>query len=170
MQKIVSRETDAFDALIVSITGFQGGGSYNVLADKVLLKGTIRSGKPETRKRVHQRLKAIVSGIAASHGGEATIEIITGEPSVQNDADMVRLVRDVTADGVFIALPGWAAADDFGFYSQTRPSVYFRLGIRNEAEGSIYPLHHPRFRVDEGAMRLGVTTLAAAARRFLERS
>jgi amidohydrolase len=168
VQKIVSRETDAFDALIVSITGFSGGGAYNIIADHVELKGTIRSGKPETRRRAHQRLKAIVSGLAESHGAEATVEIVTGEPSVQNDAEMVQLIQDVAPDK-FLALPGWTAADDFGFYSQAKPSVYFRLGIRNEAAGSVHPLHHPEFRVDEQALGIGVTTLAAAALRFLER-
>ncbi|HLH50053.1 MAG TPA: amidohydrolase, partial [Roseiarcus sp.] len=44
LQKIVSRETDAFDPLVVSITGFAGGGAYNVIADRVELRGTIRSG------------------------------------------------------------------------------------------------------------------------------
>jgi amidohydrolase len=169
LQKIVSRETDAFDPLVVSITSFSGGGAYNVIADRAELRGTIRSGKPVTRQRAHQRLKAIVSGLAESHGAIATVEIITGEPPVQNDADMVRLIQEVAPDR-FLALPGWTAADDFGFYSQARPSVYFRLGIRSEAVGSIHPLHHPEFRIDEEALSIGVTTLTAAALRFLERA
>lgn len=169
LQKIVSRETDAFDPLVVSITGFAGGGAYNVIADRVELRGTIRSGKSGTRQRAHQRLTAIVSGLADSHGASATVEIITGEPPVQNDADMVRLIQEIAPDR-FLALPGWTAADDFGFYSQAKPSVYFRLGIRNEAVGSIHPLHHPEFRVDEEALGVGVTTLTAAALRFLERA
>jgi amidohydrolase len=45
LQKLVVRETDAFDSLILSVTGIQGGGSYNILADTVLLKGTMRSGR-----------------------------------------------------------------------------------------------------------------------------
>ena len=63
--------------------------------------------------------------------------------------------------------PGWTAADDFGFYSEKRPSVYFRLGIRSEEAGSVYPLHHPKFRVDETALPVGAVTLVEAAKRFL---
>jgi len=168
IQKLVSRETDAFDALIVSITGFSGGGSYNVIADHVELKGTIRSGKPETRQRAHERLKAIVSGIAHSHAAEATLAITAGEPSVQNDPQMVQLIHD-SSPAAFLGLAGWTAADDFGFYSHAVPSVYFRLGIRDEGVGSVHPLHHPQFRVDERALELGVMTMAEAALRFLER-
>lgn len=169
IQKIVSRETDAFDQLIMSVTAFQAGASYNVVADRAVLKGTIRCGRPETRERAHRRLREIVVGTAALHRGQAEIEIVTGEPSVQNDAGMVELIREVAGESAFVALPGWAAADDFGFYSEACPSVYFRLGIRNEAAGSVHPLHHPQFRVDEAALPLGVATLVAAARRFLER-
>jgi len=67
-------------------------------------------------------------------------------------------------------LPGWTAADDFGFYSEKRPSVYFRLGIRSEEAGSVYPLHHPQFRIDESAMALGTAVLVQAALRFIGRS
>ncbi|TIX49937.1 MAG: amidohydrolase, partial [Mesorhizobium sp.] len=49
LQKIVSREIDPFDPLVVSVTGISGGGAYNVIASKVALKGTIRSGNDETR-------------------------------------------------------------------------------------------------------------------------
>jgi amidohydrolase len=171
LQKLVSRETEAFDPLIVSVTGVQGGGAYNVLADKVALKGTIRSGSKETRKRAHDRIETIAKGIASAHGGSADISIVQGEPPVQNDAEMVQLVRAAFADlygpEAFASLPGWTAADDFGFYSEIKPAVYFRLGVRNETEGSIYPLHHPKFRIDEDAMSLGASTLVAAARRFL---
>jgi amidohydrolase len=64
-------------------------------------------------------------------------------------------------------MPGWSIADDFGYYSEKRPSVYFRLGIRNEEVGSVYPLHHARFRVDEAALKNGVLTLVSAATMYL---
>ena len=167
LQKLVSRETDPLDALIVSVTGFKGGGSYNVIADEVEMRGTIRSGRPETRARAHHRLGALAGGLAASLGGEASVHITTGEPSVQNDASLVALIREAAPAGAFVALPGWTAADDFGFYSELRPAAYFRLGVRNEKLGSVHPLHHPQFRIDEGALALGATTLAAAAQMFL---
>jgi metal-dependent amidase/aminoacylase/carboxypeptidase family protein len=83
------------------------------------------------------------------------VSITTGEPAVQNDAKLVGIIRDAAPEGSFVALPGWTAADDFGFYSELRPSAYFRLGIRNEELARIYPLHHPQFKVDERALSLG---------------
>jgi metal-dependent amidase/aminoacylase/carboxypeptidase family protein len=85
---------------------------------------------------------------------------------------MVEIVRQagraiVGPDNVLSA-PGWTAADDFAFYSERCPSVYFRLGIRNEAAGAIHPLHHPQFRIDEAALPQGAAVLCATAENFLK--
>ncbi|MDQ0467250.1 M20 metallopeptidase family protein [Labrys wisconsinensis] len=171
LQAIVSRETDPYDPLVISITGISGGGAYNVIAPEVTLKGTIRSGSDATRRRAWRRLREVMEGIAAGRGAAVRLDIVEGEPAVVNDAELAAIVRDSAAAclgaGAVLAAPGWTAADDFGFYSQKRPSVYFRLGIRDEAAGSVHPLHHPQFRVDEAALPAGVTTLVASARRFL---
>ncbi|MGE0007873.1 MAG: M20 family metallopeptidase [Parvibaculaceae bacterium] len=173
IQKIVARETDPFDPLVISVTGIEGGGAYNVIADKVRLKGTIRSGGEATRRRAQRRLGEILKGVAQSHQADVELRIVRGEPPVVNDADLTRIVSDSAAasfgEAAVLEAPGWTAADDFGFYSEKRPSVYFRLGIRSEVEGSVYPLHHPKFRVDEAALPVGAGTLVAAARRFLAR-
>jgi amidohydrolase len=171
IQKIVARETDPYDPLVISITGIEGGGAYNVIADKVHLKGTIRSGSEATRQRAQRRLGEILRGVAQSHQVHVDLKIVRGEPPVVNDAELTQIVSESAAASFgetnVLKAPGWTAADDFGFYSEKRPSVYFRLGIRSEDKGSVYPLHHPKFRVDEAALPVGAVTLVAAAKRFL---
>ncbi|CAN5196012.1 amidohydrolase [soil metagenome] len=166
IQKIVSRETDVFVPLIISVTSFSAGGSYNIIADRALIKGTIRSGTAGVRTRAHQRMHDIVLGVAKIYRGEAHLHILKGEPPVVNDPDMVALIERAGGEKVLRA-PGWSAADDFGFYSDKRPSVYFRLGVRNEGAGAAYPLHHPQFTIDESAMLHGARTLIDAAFAFL---
>lgn len=172
LQKIVSREADALAPLVVSVTAFSGGGSYNIIADRVHIKGTVRSGNNKIRAMAHERLKEVVTGVAKLHRGEARLDLIRGEPPVENDAEMVALLESTAkrtfGDESVVRLPGWTAADDFGFYSEKRPSVYFRLGVRNESEGAAYPLHHPKFRIDEDAIPIGIETLMGTALAFLE--
>jgi amidohydrolase len=96
---------------------------------------------------------------------------VKGESGVVNDVEMTGLIAAaakacIGAENVLDA-PGWTVADDFGYYSEKRPSVYFRLGIRNEDVGSVFPLHHSRFRVDEAALKVGALTLVSAATIFL---
>ena len=171
LQKIVSREIDPYDPLVVSVTGIEGGGAYNVIAPEVRLKGTIRSGHEETRQKAWRRLRQILEGVAATHDASVAVTIQRGEPPVVNAPEMVAIVQQAGAEVVgrdnVLNAPGWTAADDFAFYSEKCPSVYFRLGIRNEAMEAIYPLHHPKFRVDETALPKGAMTLSAAALRFL---
>ncbi len=167
LQKIVSRERDAYDPLVISVTSIEGGGSYNVVADTVSLKGTIRSGSPATRLRARERVQDILKGLALAHRATVEFSLVEGEPPVVNDPALARVVA-LAADTLFgagtaVAAAGWTAADDFGFYSEKRPSVYFRLGIRNEAEGCIYPLHHPQFKIDETALRVGAELVVKVA-------
>ncbi|MDO9416164.1 M20 metallopeptidase family protein [Pararhizobium sp.] len=174
LQKIVAREIDPYDPVVVSVTGISGGGAYNVIADRVHFKGTIRSGSEATRQRVQRRVREVLDGVAASHRATVEFTLVRGEPPVVNDPEMTRLLGD-SVTGTFgpeslLNAPGWTAADDFGFYSEKRPSVYFRLGIRNENAGAVYPLHHPKFRVDEAALAMGATVLVNMATNFLRRA
>ena len=172
LQKIVSREADALAPLVISVTAFAGGGSYNIIADRVRIKGTVRSGNDKIRAMAHERLNEVVMGVAKLHRGEAKLDLIRGEPPVVNDVEMVTLVESTAKKALgeesVLRLPGWTAADDFGFYSEKRPSVYFRLGVRNDSKGAFFPLHHPKFRIDEDAIPIGIETLMGTALAFLE--
>ncbi|MGO6819616.1 M20 metallopeptidase family protein [Rhizobium brockwellii] len=171
LQKIVSREVDPFDPLVISVTGIRGGGSYNVLAQEVHVQGTVRSGREETRQLAWRRIREVLEGVALAHGAKVELKLQRGEPAVINDANMVELIRksgvSLIGSENTLNAPGWTAADDFAFYCEKSPSVYFRLGTRNEAAGSTYPLHHPKFRVDEDTLRTGVEVLTASAMDFL---
>ncbi|MFO0993304.1 MAG: amidohydrolase [Hyphomicrobiales bacterium] len=171
LQKIIARETGPFEPAVLSITGFRAGGAYNIIADRAELKGTIRSGARESRVRLRRRLQEVVSSVAAAHGASAEIRLVEGEPAVINESEMVKLISDAARNaigtGSVIEAPGWAAADDFGFYSEKLPAVYFRLGVMQQEATETYALHHPKFRIDEAAMPLGAATLARAALDFL---
>jgi amidohydrolase len=173
LQKIVSREVDPYDQLVVSVTGIEGGGAYNVIAAETRLKGTIRSGRDETRQKAWRRLRQILEGVAAIHGARVEVKLQRGEPPVVNAPEMVDIIRYAGAAVVgtenVLDAPGWTAADDFAFYSEKCPSVYFRLGIRNDSIDAVHPLHHPNFRVDEAALAKGAMVLCTAAKTFLLR-
>ena len=114
---------------------------------------------------------ALVDGLAAAYGARSEVTIREGEPVLVNDAAMVELINAAAADVAgpdcaFAAEP-WTASDDFAFYCQARPSVYFRLGVGNADKGCVHALHHPEFQLDEDAMTLGANVLVRAARRFL---
>jgi metal-dependent amidase/aminoacylase/carboxypeptidase family protein len=66
----------------------------------------------------------------------------------------------------FLELPTMNS-EDFAFYSQVVPAAMIWLGTRNEEEGFTYPLHHPKFAVDDDAIAIGIEVLLATARALL---
>ncbi|MDO5632140.1 MAG: M20 family metallopeptidase [Paracoccus sp. (in: a-proteobacteria)] len=166
LQRLVSRETGPFDPLVLSITKFNAGRSYNILPSTVEIGGTLRSGCPESRIRGQRRLAEIAQGVAAVHGAQAELRMVPGEPPVINDPGMVDMFRDAITNalgsGVLVNAPGWEAADDFGFFSEKVPSVYYRLGVR-QVGVEAFPLHHPKMMIDEAAMTIGLQSITAAA-------
>ncbi|MFP6743339.1 MAG: amidohydrolase [Alphaproteobacteria bacterium] len=171
LQSIVSRSRDPFELLVVTLGTIEGGTIRNILADEVRLTGTIRTMNEDVRAMAHERIQAIADGLAKAYGATIEIEINQGEPVLMNDAAMVELINDAAADVAgpdcaFAAAPS-SGSDDFAFYGQIRPSVYFRLGVGNPAKGCDHTLHHPKFAIDEDAMSLGAAVLVRAARRFL---
>jgi len=51
-------------------------------------------------------------------------------------------------------------AEDFGFYTQLVPGCFFRLGVRNEAQGVVHNVHTPLFNIDESAIPTGAGIMA----------
>lgn len=106
-------------------------------------------------------------GVAAAHGATAELRITRGEPPVINHPSMVQIISEAVTSSLgapaLVNAPGWEAADDFGYFSQKVPSVYFRLGVRRPGATTITPLHHPAMTVDEDAMKIGATAILAGA-------
>ena len=171
LQKVPARQKDPAIPLVITIGSIHGGTARNIIADTVTMKGTVRTMSEEVRALAHKRIRDLSVNLARAHGADAKVEITTGEPVLVNDDAMVDLIREAVKDvvgseKVFSAEP-WTAADDFAFYCEVKPSVYFRLGVGNRDKGIDSGLHQPDFVVDEDALPIGAAVLIRAAQRFL---
>lgn len=145
----------------------------NIIPAEVELRGTIRALDPAVRDALHEKLRRTVQGIALSAGAEAEVVIDAGNPMVWNDPALLSrmrpaLERAAGRERVQEMLP-WTAAEDFAFYQQQVPGLFFWLGVRDPAVAArdAAQLHTPGFRVDEAALPLGVRALAQLAVAFL---
>jgi amidohydrolase len=167
LQNVAARETDPLATIVVTIGTIQGGYRNNVIADRVALTGTVRTQDPQIRAGVEARLQRIIDGVAAAYGASATLEMIYGYPPVVNDATLaVSFARYIGATSTIAvtAPPPTMGGEDFAYFAQRVPGLMVRLGIANEAVGAIHVVHSPQFRLDEGAIPVGVATLVAFAR------
>lgn len=175
LQSIVSRQIDLTQApAVISIGMIHGGVRGNIIPDEVELVGTVRTLHPGMREDVHERIRTTARGIADAAGAAAEVTITRGYPVTYNDPDLVRrmvgtLHRIAGEDHVAAELPPTLASEDFSFFQQRAPGVYFWLGIRTPgASLTEFPANHsPRFRVDEDALIVGVRALAHLAADYL---
>jgi amidohydrolase len=165
LQNIAARETDPLDSVVVTIGTIAGGYRNNVIADEVRMTGTLRAHDPKIREQLETRVRRIVLGIAAAYNASAEVKAIYGYPPVVNDVALAqRFAREVESMGIHVqALRPTMGAEDFAYFAQRVPGVLVRLGVRNEREGAVHPLHGPQFRLDEAALAVGVRVLCRFA-------
>jgi IAA-amino acid hydrolase len=167
---IVSRRISPISSGVISVGVIQGGTKENNLADRVELRGTIRSLDHGVRAALIQELERACQ-IARALGGDYEIHIQAGYPPVINDPEMTALVRQVATglvgeDSVH-ARPAEMGGEDFACFMQHAPGCFFELGVQ-EPGGGIRPLHNPHFDIDESAIAVGAAALAGVALTWLD--
>ncbi|HEX2120277.1 MAG TPA: amidohydrolase [Thermoanaerobaculia bacterium] len=174
LQTIPSRQLDSTIApSVVTIGAIHGGVRNNIIPDDVTMIGTIRSLDAKMRDEIHTRIRRTAESIAAAAGAKADVTISTGYPITYNDPalteKMAPTLRRVAGSGnVRLANPV-LGAEDFSFYQQKVPGLFFWVGIRppNQTPDEAPSNHSPLFFVDERGLLLGVRALAHAAVDYL---
>ena len=173
VQNIVSRSIDPIDSAVVTIGSIHGGTKDNIIADDVVMTGTIRTLKPETRELVHKRIRDICRGLEEAFMCKIDVDILLGYPAVINDAEFIEKYAVPAANKivgeenvVILPLPTMGG-EDMSYFLQKVPGVIGSLGARNEAKGCTVGGHNSMFDVDEDAFWVGTATLCQAAWDYL---
>ncbi|UFJ42607.1 M20 family metallopeptidase [Brevibacillus humidisoli] len=173
LQHITSRQVDPLDSVVITIGKIEGGTASNVIAPEVNLWGTVRTLNPALREQLPQQIERMVKGVTEANGAAYELEYQQGYPSVVNDVSMIDLLLEVADDvlgrGKYRMDRPSMGGEDFSYYTQHVPSVFFRLGVGDEQHAR-YPLHHPMFDLDEDALPIGVALLSKLALTYLGKS
>jgi amidohydrolase len=168
LQQIVARRIDPLAAAVLTIGSFHAGEAPNVIPGRAELSGTARSFDPAVRTRLRELVEEVVRGVCSAHGASYELDYVFGYDPVVNDERATELVRGVVADGMLAPLAPIMGGDDFSAYLAEAPGCYAFIGAGSEASGAVHPHHHPRFRIDERALAVGVRLHVDVARRALE--
>ena len=165
LQQVVSRRANPLTPSVLSFGKINSdGGATNVIPEVVRLQGTFRTLDEKWRFEAHEKIKKIAEQVAESMDGKAEVEIKVGYPFLHCDEDLT--ARNKTAAIEFLGedkvvdIPIRMGAEDFSYYTQVMPGCFYRLGIRNEAQGITSGLHTPTFNIDETALETGVGLMA----------
>ena len=158
LQTIAARNADPLHSVVVSVTSFRTeSDAWNVIPERVELRGTVRTFDADLRKLAEERLKVIATGTAALFGGRAEVIWNPGYPSMVNHeaetqiaAEVARKVAGATAvDDNTTAIMG---GEDFAYMLNACPGAYIQIGNGDTAE-----VHHPLYNFNDEIIPLGAS-------------
>ena len=174
-QSLVSREADLTRApVVLSFGAINGGIRSNIIPDSVEMIGTIRTFEPDMRDKVFAGLRSVAEHVAAAHGARVEVKVPDGlsYPVTRNDPDLFARLRpglSQAAGGRLVEIPPITGSEDFSFYGQHAPSLFFFVGATPPGPDvrSAPTNHSPEFFVDEAALQLGTRALLQSSLDFL---
>jgi amidohydrolase len=166
IQTIVARRLEPMEPGVITIGRVEGGSADNVIPDRVVLSGTLRSHSPQVRSQLPEWIRQTAEGIAGGAGARIEFEYFPGHPGLSNDPEVIDFVRETMKpilgeEGIVDLQKPIMGGEDFAHYLERYPGAFLRLGVRNESRGCVHPIHSSRFDLDEDAMAIGAATLAA---------
>ncbi|WP_342071410.1 M20 aminoacylase family protein [Yoonia algicola] len=153
LQSIVSRNADPVDQVVVSVTAIESSSkAFNVIAQRVHLKGTVRTMSTAMRDLAEKRLRAIAEGTAATFGAKAEVTYYRGYPVMVNHEEQTEFAAQVarSVSGACNDAPLVMGGEDFAFMLEERPGAYILVG-----NGDTAAVHHPEYNFADEAIPAG---------------
>ena len=171
IQTLVSREHSPLRPLVVSIGSIRAGSQFNIVADEVVMKGTIRTFDRELLKSMPGRLESLAKGVAEAMGCHVAMDIDTSEPVAINDHEEIRKLAEKAAETLYgdclSPMKQKMGSEDFSVIMEKVPSVLCFLGYHSEEDGALYPLHSKDFHINDDMLDRGAALFAEFATDFL---
>ena len=160
LQSVVSRNLHPCESAVVSVTQIHGGEAFNIIPDDAVLRGTIRTFKPEVQTLVEQAIERLCSGIANAFGARIDAHFDLRYPPTVNSAAETAICRQ-TAEALLgedkvrkDELPSMGA-EDFAFMLREKPGCYVWLGNGPGTGGC--SLHNPHYDFNDDVLIYGIS-------------
>ena len=159
IQTIISRNLNPIDKALISVTKVHGGSAYNVIDDEVMLSGTIRTFKDETRKIIEDKMNYTAKGIAKANGAVAEITFKKLYPATINSKEKsifaANVAKDMVGeDNVFTDIDPSMGGEDFSFLLNEKPGSYLYIGQKDDNHKAF--LHTTEYDFNDNILPIGV--------------
>ncbi len=166
LQSVVSRNVEATQSAVLSVTQIHAGSAYNVVPDSAHLAGTMRFFDPAVGELMRSRMRTICAGAAASFEVSIDVDIRNMFDPLVNDAErsknLIEAARDIVGEKAYVKEEVTMASEDFADMLQIVPGAYCMVG-----HGGNIPVHNPGFILDDAILPVGASVLARIAERRL---
>ena len=171
VQTVVSRELDPQDTVVVSLGQIEAGTAPNIIPERAVLKGSIRTTSPEVREALPEKIERIMKGICEALRCRGELVYTNIYPVTVNDPDItdtaVRMAEEMLGRECVKEANLVMGSEDFSYYEEKVPGTFFFLGCGNPEKGTEEQHHSPRFNVDEDVLYKGAALLAGFAWSYL---
>ncbi|MBN8943658.1 MAG: amidohydrolase [Rhizobiales bacterium] len=171
LQSLISRRVDPHDTAVLSVAQIHAGTSDIVIPETVELRGTIRTLKPATRKRMDDLFHQVVEGTAAGHGLGVTLDYKRSYPPTINTTEEAAAAAAAAVDVVGPELirgdfPSLTAGEDFSYMLQEVPGAFLLFGQADGERGRV-PVHNGRYDFNDDLLPVGASFFARLVEREL---
>lgn len=167
LQELISRECTPLSHTALTIGQFQAGNASNVIPERCVMSGTLRTFDPKVRDFLIKRINEIVPAVASVYRAKSSIEELSNVPAVLCDEGLNRLftgaLKEVSSDLKISDAFHAMGSEDFAFISERVPSCYYALGCAPCDPSKAVGPHNPKTTFDEACLPIGAACYAQAA-------
>ncbi len=166
------KELDLARGATLSVTSFESDGAFNIIRDKAVFHGDVRTLDADDENFIFQAIGEIMKDVDEQFGTFSELSIIGEYPATVNDEELTRRfvqsAQKIVGERniVFLEKPAFGS-DDAAILMREVPGAYFLLGMRPVDDERSFPHHHPCFDVDEDILIIGAELMATAVRDLL---
>jgi len=168
MQELISREVDPKEMVVITFGKFISGDALNIIPEKALLSGTMRTFNKEVRNYLIDRIKEICESVGKTYRVNIEFESAMATlPMMVNKGvtEIVSKALEAAFDGEFLdpAMPAMTGSEDFSEVLDRVPGMFFFLGSGGPEEGYNFGAHHPQVMYNEDCFPYGIAAYCIAA-------
>ncbi|WP_319529282.1 M20 aminoacylase family protein [uncultured Cohaesibacter sp.] len=159
-----ARGVDPFDSHVVSLCAVEGGFTHNVIPEQISLIGTVRTLDEGVRDHIEERLRTIITQIAAGHGCIGELDYDRSYPVLVNHPEETRFAAAAAAkvtgeDNVSLDMVPTLGGEDFAFMLNHVPGAMIHIGNGPSAQ-----LHNPAYDFNDEVIGWGASFWAQLVR------
>lgn len=174
LQSLIAREIGGTEEAVLTIGQLHAGDVANVIPERAVLQGTLRTFKKEVRERLIARIHEIVPAIAAAYRCKTEITVLSDCPSVITDDVVTTHVEET----IHAMLPEYhimggmqgMGSEDFAEITDKVPGTYFMLGAGVHDQSKWVGQHNPKVVFNEEVLQVGAAVYAQVAMNWLEKN
>ena len=160
LEIMCAKEFKARDPRVFNVGAFNGGNTNNIICDYCKMFCTLRTHSDDVTEKFLKRTREICEGVAMMQGGTAKITVTKHMPYVDNDKTLTEKVNETVAkllgqENILPRVRGMGG-EDFSFMSRVKPCTQFDLGSMMTDPSRVYPVHGPKFQLNEDCLPIGV--------------